>query len=65
MIQRHRFDSPTVEGIFLWELTWVLTPCPKTLLDKRINRGLVCAYTCSIAQTQLTFMSSTGECHCQ
>ena len=40
-----------VEGIFRLELTWVLTPFPKTLLDESINQGLVCAHMHSIAWT--------------
>ena len=61
MMQRRGFDppEPSVEGIFLLELTWVLTPFPKTLLDESINRVVVCAHMHSIARTQkmLTFMS--------
>ena len=40
-------------GFFPLELTWVLTPFPKTLSDESINRGLVCTHMMhSIAQTQ-------------
>ena len=59
VMQHHGFDPPlrksfSVEGILPLELTWVLTPFPKTLLDESINRGLVCAHTHthSITQTQ-------------
>ena len=50
--------------IFPVELTWDLTPFPKTLSDERINRDLVFADMHSIALTQkvLTFMSEMGEC---
>ena len=43
---------------FRLELTWVLTPFPKTLSDESVKRGLVCAHMHSITQTQkiLTFM---------
>ena len=63
VMQHCRFDLPSyeplVEEIFPLELTWVLTPFPKTLLDESINRGLVCAHMHSIARTPkiLTFMS--------
>ena len=48
--------QPPVEGIFPLELTWVLTPFFKTLLDDSINRGLVCAQMHSMARI-LIFMS--------
>ena len=57
-----------VEGIFPLELTCVQTPFPKkTLSDKSINRGLVCAHMHFIARTPkiLAFMSYTGECRQQ
>ena len=52
-------SKPSGGGDFLLELTGILTPFPKTLLDEIINRGLVCAHMHSIARTQniLTFMS--------
>ena len=48
-------------GCFPLELTWVLTPFPKTLSDESMNR--VCVHMNSIARTPkiLTFMSQTGE----
>ena len=39
-------------GIFPLELTWVLSPFPRTLSDESINRGLVYAHMHFIAQTQ-------------
>ena len=52
-------SEPPVEGIFPSELSWVLTPFPKALLDESINWDQVCAHMHSIALTQeiLTFMS--------
>ena len=49
MMQRRGFDPPLelpAEGICPLEVTWVLTPFPKTLLDARKNRGLVWSQTC-------------------
>ena len=46
-MQRHRFGpslSLQIEGIFPLELTWVLTPFPKTLSAESINQGLVCVH---------------------
>ena len=72
LMQHCGFDPPLrriflAEKIFLLELTWVLIPFPKTLLDESINRGLVCAHMHSVARAQkiLTFMSYTGECRQQ
>ena len=51
--------EPLVEDIIALGLAWVLTSCPKTLLDESINRGLVCVHIHSITWTQkvLAFMS--------
>ena len=59
--------EPPVEGMFPLESAWVLTPFHKTLSDKSINRGLVCAHMHSITQTPkiLTFKASMGECQQQ
>ena len=56
LMQCRRFDTLPgriflVEKIFPLELTWVLTPVPRTLSDESINRGLVCAHMHSIART--------------
>ena len=52
-VMQHRGFDPAlsclVEGIFPLELTWFLTPFPKTLSDESINGGLVCAHMHSIA----------------
>ena len=43
-------SEPPAEGIFPMELTWLLTPFPKTLSDESINWGLVCPCMHSITQ---------------
>ena len=64
VVQPPRFDPPLslqYRGIGEFcplELTWGLTPFPKTLLDETINQRLVCAHMHSMVQTPkiLTFM---------
>ena len=56
-------SEPLIDRTLPLELTWVLTPFPKTLSDESINLRLVCAHMHSIAWTKKSWVNASNEKH--